>query len=53
MVVMGPLRHERAMLEDAQGEGLERQGRQGGVEWTNEVFVEPLCFFYLEANALY
>ena len=37
------------MLEDAEAEGLEVEGREVGIEWPDEVFVIPLCFFDLEA----
>jgi hypothetical protein len=53
MVILGPRGHERAMPEDSHGEIPERQGRKGGVERANEVFVEPLGLLYLEANALH
>lgn len=39
------------MLEDTQTEAAEGHGREGGVQWTDKIFVEPLRFFNLEADA--
>lgn len=40
------------MLEDAQSERFQGQGRKGRIQRSNEVFVEPLCLLYLETDAL-
>lgn len=39
------------MLENAEAEGPQSQRRQRGVEWTYEIFVEPLRLFHLEADS--
>lgn len=41
------------MLEDAQTEITEGERRKVWIERADEVFVEPLCFFDLEAYSLY
>ena len=40
------------MLEDPQAESSEIEGRQARIQRTDEVFVEPLCFFDLKAYSL-
>ena len=41
------------MLEDAQAEITEGERWKVWIEGADEVFVEPLCFFDLEAYSLY
>lgn len=52
VMVVRPLRHERAMLKDAHRKCLERQRREGRIERPNKVLVEPLCLLHLEADTL-
>lgn len=52
MVIMGPLRHERAVLKDAQGKLAEFEGRQVWVEWPDKVLVKPLSLLNLETYSL-
>lgn len=40
------------MLKDAEGKGLEVERRQRRIQGTDEILVEPLCFFDLEADSL-
>jgi len=40
-----------AVLEDAQTEVAQRHGRESRVQRTDKIFVEPLCFLYLETDA--
>lgn len=42
---------EGAVLEYPQAEGPQGHGREGGVERADEIFVEPLGFFNLEADS--
>lgn len=39
------------MLEDSCMKGSQGQGWKIGVKWTDEIFIEPMCFFDLEAYA--
>lgn len=41
------------MLENAQAEITEGEGRKVRIERADEVFVEPLCFFDLKAYSLH
>lgn len=52
MVVIREMRKQRTVLEDQEGESLQVQRREGGVEGSDEVFVEPLRLFDLEAYSL-
>jgi hypothetical protein len=49
-VLVTPLTQERADLEEDLGEPLKRVGRQGRVQVSNPVFVEPERLLDLEAN---
>lgn len=42
---------QRAVLEDSQAKGAQCHGREGRIEGSDEVFVEPLCLFNLEAQS--
>lgn len=41
------------MLEYSEAETAEGHGRQGRVQWTDEILVEPLCLFNLETDPGY
>jgi hypothetical protein len=41
------------MGEDQVTKFTEVQRRESGIEWADEVFVEPLCLFDLEAYSLW
>jgi hypothetical protein len=45
-----PLRKQRTMLEYPEAKGSQGQGWEGRVKGSYKVFVEPLCFFHLEAD---
>ena len=51
-MVFRPLRHKRAVFEDAQCKCFEVEGGKSGIKWTDEIFVKPLRFFDLETNSL-
>lgn len=50
VMVMGPLRQQRTVLENAQGKRLQGQRGKRRIERSDEVFVEPLGFLDLEAD---
>jgi len=52
-MLLRKLGKERTMLENEEAEAPEVHGRQARVKRADEILVEPLCFFDLEAYAFY
>lgn len=52
MLILREGRKERTMLEDAQTEATKGHGREGRIQRSNEILVEPLGLLDLEAYSL-